>query len=179
MSLKSLPELFALLPENYQKIGLFAALEQMFASGEWGWIEEAIPGLLDVDEDSTFKARIVSLGVRVASRLRNYELALETQKLFWDLTPNSEIAQIQAETLMQLAIQLLPAKADILCDLWEKSFTPDMSIPAQEIAAKTGVLLAEAFVKNRNQKMAVYIKDSMAKNLAEKVWRKTCYKIGK
>lgn len=178
MSQRNMSDIFAHLPKDYQKIGLLGALEQMFASGEWGWIEEAIPGLLAVDEDSSFMARIVSLGVRVALRMKNYALAFERQRLFWELELNPEIAMIQAETLMQLAIQLLPAMADNLCALWVKSLSSDMPLSAQEIAAKTGVMLAEAFIKSRNRETALYIKDTMTENLAENIWRKASYKMG-
>lgn len=177
MSQKNLPDIFALLPEGYQRIGMLGTLEQMFASGEWGWIEETFPALLEVDKDASFKAKVMSLGVRVALRLRNYELALERQRLFLDLERGSEIILLQAETLMQLAIQMLPAMTDNLYRLWVKSLSHDMPVPAQEIAAKTGVLLADAFIKNQKLGMAAHIKDSMAKKLAEKVWRTASQRI--
>lgn len=179
MSQKSLPEIFAKLPEEYQKYALLEALERMFAAGEWGRLDALFPGLLDMQIDGYFRGQIVSIGVRVASRLRNYDLAFARYGLFQELEETPELAQLKAETLMQLAIQVLPKWSDKLYDMWSRSISPDMPLPAQEITAKTGVLLADAFTRNHNKGMAEAVKDAMQKNLAENVWRRAIHRLAR
>lgn len=179
MSQKSLQEIFALLPEEYQKSALPEALERMFAAGEWGGLEDLLPVLLDMQIDGYFRGQIVSLGVRVASRLRNYELAFARYELFQELEDIPEFAQLKAETLMQLAIQLLPKWSDKLYDMWSRNISHDMPLPAQEIAAKTGVLLADAFTKNHEKGMAKAVKEAMQKNLAENVWHRISHRLAR
>lgn len=179
MRQKSMPEIFAKLPEEYQKSALLEALERMFADGEWGRLDELLPHLLGNQIDGYFMGLIVSLAVRVASRLRNYDLAFARYELFQELEETPELAQLKAETLMQLAIQLLPKWSDKLYDMWSRNTSPDMPLPAQEIAAKTWVLLADAFTRNRDKGMAEAVKEAMQKNLAENVWRRVSHRLAR
>ena len=174
-----LSEIFALLPEQAQGNALICALELLFARGEWPQINDLHEQVMRLKGHDQFRAQALAIQIKAAIRLRQFDLAFEWYCLLLELGQSDKNICLQVETLWQMAIQILPARADKLSSLWMLFLAADMPNDGLQLWAKTGNLLVEAFAKNQAEARARQIIEAMREKLPEPFWSVAAQKLKK
>lgn len=179
MNQTTLADIFARLPKADQVAALIHSLEMIFARSEWPLINDLLPEILRMQGQEKLRTHALSIGVKAALRLREYDLAFEHYQQLQESGKSHTDTLLQIEALYQMVIQILPAKADKLSAIWESFISPDMPIEALEVWAKIGILLWQAFSKTRQEGRASYIKVRLQDHLPESLWNRNRYKLEK
>lgn len=175
--MSGLVEIFSLLPPEYQKKALVAALEQMFAEGQWPGLQDIVEQAEQMELDEIFWAVVLTIGIKAALRLREFDLAFGRYEILAQLREDEEIQLLQAEALYQLAIQLLPADAEKIYRLWQKVLQPWLPLPVQRILAKTGQLLGQEFARNGDSANLAALRGTLKEYLAERVYKSVAHRL--
>lgn len=140
---------FALLPAEDQEEALLQALELVCARGEWQLANEAVGGLLRLQDNKKVYGRTLLLRIKVALRLKQPEIALERFQRLLALDSCHSRA-LQVEGLFLIASHILPCRAAKLAVLWKELGSGDMSASSRQLWARTGELLEQIFTKDRD-----------------------------
>lgn len=173
----TLADIFTLLPKADQEAALIHSLEMIFAKSQWPLINALLSPVLHLRGYWKLRANALMIGVKAALRLREYDLAFERFQQLLELGKPDKNIQIKIETLYQMAIQILPARTDMLAFLWESFIPEELPMEALEVWAKIGVLLHEAFSKNRQEGRGWYIKVKLHNHLPESLLNRMAYKL--
>lgn len=177
MSVGGLNGIYSLLPPERQKQALLSALEMMCAEGQWGALQDIAGQVPDIVADDNLRASILAIGIKASLRLREFEKAFGQFGLLSGLRTDMGIHLLQAEILYQMAIQILPLKANKLYTLWKELLFQDMPVEIQRSLAKTGVLLAQTFSKNGDPANSAAVKGELKRHLAGPVYQSLAHKL--
>ena len=168
MSKTDFVPIFSLLPEEYQKQAILGRMEFMFANAEWNEIEKLLPAILNLQDQSQFKADVLLIGIKCALRLQKINLAFERYELLSDIINASNLADIQARALFLFASQILPHKSKKIFFYWLELINKQCTTVIARELKDVGKLLAENFIKNQDVKSYRYLHKIIKSRLENK-----------
>lgn len=161
MSNQDLGKVLSQLPEYFQERTVISILNMMLSTGELDMANKLIEAISHILVRETFKAEAISIGVTVAVRSRNYQLASTRYDSIHSMNRTEEIINYIADALFHLSDLLLPDEPSKLAGLWHEAIAESLPFHAQTIFAQLGLMLYRQFYKNSDCEAANQIARSM------------------
>lgn len=154
MNPATLADLYKLLPEADQETALINSIELIFARSEWPLLNDLLPHMLSLEGHESVRAHALSIGAKAALRLGQPDLAFARCQNLLEFGKSQINIRLQVEALYQLAIQILPGRAERLMSMWGALDPDQMPKETAELWARIGVLLCGTVSKNREEENA-------------------------
>lgn len=161
MSNQDLGKVLSRLPEYFQERAVISSLNIMLSTGELDMANRLVEDISRSEARDTFKAEAISIGVAVAVRSRNPQLAGKRYDSIHSMNMTEKIINHLADALFNLSDLLLSDKPSRLAALWHDAISARLPFHAQTIFAQLGLMLCRQFYRNNDREAANLIARAM------------------
>lgn len=151
------------LPDSYLEQAIVNCVENRICAGEYAGAEALLAHALDALRcRAGLSASLLALGVKLAIRTRNHELAIWRFGQIAGCGGAGDVLNAQSDALCHLAEGLLPERPSRLCELWEAALSGSLPCHARHNMHFLGRLLNRHFARIGNGDMCRRIGAALA-----------------